>query len=288
LVSEPLPPLRRSKFETPRPFLKWVGGKGQLLPILGKKFESAKMTGRYHEPFTGGGALFFHLYRQKMLGKKKAFLSDNNPRLIETYRAVQEDVESLIELLRAHKAKHDHDYYYAVRAAVPDSTVERAARIIYLNKTCFNGLYRENSLGLFNVPLGKYKNPAICDEVNLRACAEALRHATLAVQSFDAVLTQAAPGDFVYFDPPYDPVSTTSSFTAYNQQAFGAAEQARLAAVFAELAAKDVRVMLSNSYTPRVTRLYKAFHPEKILATRSVNSRSDRRGEVAEALVCRF
>lgn len=288
MASEIQPRRRKATLEMPRPFLKWVGGKGQLLPILRQQFEAAQMSGRYHEPFVGGGALFFQLSRLGLLGRKKAALSDNNPRLIETYIAVRDEVDALIELLQQHKDRHGHDYFYEVRSVVPDTPVARAARIIYLNKTCFNGLYRENSRGLFNVPLGTYKNPTICDAPNLRACSEALRHATLEVRSFDAVLQHAKPGDFVYFDPPYDPVSATASFTAYNQSAFGEAEQTQLATVFATLAEKGVKVMLSNSYTARIKRLYKQFDVLEVQATRNINSRSDRRGEVSEVLVCRF
>lgn len=270
---------------TPRPFLKWVGGKGQLLPQLRARFEAISPEGRYHEPFVGGGALFFELRRGGLLGRKQAWLSDTNPRLIETYVAVRDETDALIELLRAHKARHDKEYYYAVRASEPDSPVARAARVIYLNKTCYNGLYRENSRGEFNTPIGKYKNPQICDEPNLRACAAALAQARVAPRSFESVLDHAKPGDFVYFDPPYHPVSETASFTSYARDGFGEADQRRLAEVFAALAARGTHVLLSNSHTPLILDLYKDFTITPVDAIRSVNSKADRRGAVLEVLV---
>lgn len=268
----------------PRPFLKWVGGKGQILDDLLAQLRRAKGFGSYHEPFVGGGALFFELSRLDLL-RGKAYLSDNNPNLIDAYRGVREDVEGLIERLRDHAARHCADHFYAMREAAPKTPLDRAARMIYLNKTCFNGLYRENSKGAFNVPMGSYKNPLICDEQNLRACSRALQHAVIEVRPFESVLEKAVPGDFVYFDPPYVPLSSTSSFTSYHKDGFGPADQERLAEVFAALAERGVKVLLSNSMTEVVKRLYRGFHIKQVLANRLVNSKSDRRGAVAEALV---
>ncbi|MCC6142481.1 MAG: DNA adenine methylase [Candidatus Hydrogenedentes bacterium] len=279
---------RMSPQITPRPFLKWVGGKGQLLPELMKRVAMARPFKRYHEPFVGGGALFFELYRQGALGRKQACLSDNNLSLIETYIAVRDHLDEIMELLQEHKARHDHDYYYAMRAGMPQTVPERAARIIYLNKTCYNGLYRVNSKGQFNVPIGDYKNPLICDEANLRAASEALKHARIEQRSFETVRAHAQAGDFVYFDPPYHPVSTTANFTAYDQGGFGEAEQRLLALVYAALAQNEVKVLLSNSYTPLIRQIYKPFTIDEVLATRLVNSRADRRGKVSEALVRSF
>jgi DNA adenine methylase len=248
----------------PRPFLKWVGGKRQLLPELLSCVKKAGEFGRYHEPFVGGGALFFELSRLEKI-KRQAYLSDNNRNLIDTY-------------------------YYEVRAHVPDSLLERAARIIYLNKTCFNGLFRENSKGLFNVPLGKYKNPLICDEVNLRAVATALKKTKIEARPFESVLNRAKPGDLVYFDPPYHPVSKTSSFTAYAKGGFGEDAQQELANVFRELDRAGVHVLLSNSMTDFVKELYHEYRTGivEVFARRMVNSRADRRGKVAEVLVRNF
>jgi DNA adenine methylase len=219
------------------------------------------------------------------LGRKKAFLADNNPRLIEVYLGVREEVEAVIQRLVEHSEKHGKDYYYAVRAEVPDTLPERAARIIYLNRTCFNGLYRENSRGEFNVPFGDYKNPRICDAENLRAAAKALKKARIAAAPFESVLDSAKPGDFVYFDPPYHPVSPTASFTAYAQGGFGEADQRRLAGVFAELTLRGVKALLSNSWTPLILDLYHDFTIEQVHATRRVNSDAGGRGLTPEALI---
>lgn len=279
---------RKQRLVTPRPFLKWVGGKGQLLPKLLARVDDADAIGRYHEPFVGGGALFFELERSGRLPRAKAFLSDNNERLIETYRGVQSDVERLITLLERHKARHSEEYYYDVRAKVPRDPIARAARIIFLNKTCYNGLYRENRKGEFNAPFGRYKNPAICDAENLRAVAKALRRAKLECRHFDTVAKHAKKGDFVYFDPPYHPVSKTASFTSYDKGGFGEDSQRLLAKDFADLAGRGVKVLLSNSMTDLIRELYRDFTIEEVYARRNVNSRADRRGPVPEALIRNF
>jgi len=272
----------------PRPFLKWAGGKGQLLGELFVQVDKAGAFGRYHEPFVGGGALFFEMARQGRLPRALAYLSDSNQNLIDAYQGLKEDVDGVIRELMTHKTRHSEEYFYAVRANVPKTLVERAARIIYLNRTCFNGLFRENSKGGFNVPFGKYKNPLICDEMNLRACAEALKKAKVDARHFEAVLKHAEPGDFVYFDPPYVPVSATASFTAYDKGGFGEDSQRLLAKVFAELSQRGVKLLLSNSMTDLVRELYCGFHIDEVFAKRSVNSRGDRRGKIAEVLVRNF
>jgi len=276
------------RYALPRPFLKWVGGKGQLLPQLMERVEKAGDFKRYHEPFLGGGALFFELYRKGKLGRAKASLSDNNPRLIETYRGVQEETDAVIKHLLKHKQKNDHDYYYDIRAKVPRALSARAARIIYMNKTCYNGLYRENLKGLFNSPYGRYKNPQICDEENLFAGAEALSKAKIDVRHFADVVEEAKAGDLVYFDPPYHPVSKTASFTTYAKGGFDENAQRLLAKVFGELDEKGVKVFLSNSYTDFVLDLYKDFTVEEVQASRAINSNANKRGKVSEALVRNF
>lgn len=278
----------------PRPFLKWVGGKGQLLDKLAPAVQQAGPFKRYHEPFVGGGALFFELCRRRMLPRAYSRLSDNNDRLMVAYRGVQQDVDGVIALLKEHKARHGEDYYYAMRAEVPDGETARAARIIYLNKTCFNGLFRENSRGIFNVPVGRYKNPLICDVENLRAVSEALQRVKLDTAPFTSVLKEAKEGDLVYFDPPYHPVSKTANFTAYAKGGFGEEEQRELARTCAELGERGVKVILSNSYTSFITGLYgdvcsdAGFTVHKVAANRMVNSRADRRGPVDEALLRNF
>lgn len=276
---------RRSAGPVPRPFLKWAGGKGQLLGELLPRVERAAPFPAYHEPFIGGGALFFELSRTGRLDGVEVFLSDNNSTLIATYLGVRDDPDRLLALLAQHEERHSKDYYYAVRGQAPEDPIERAARMIYLNRTCFNGLYRENSRGGFNVPFGDYKNPLIRDPENLGAASRALGPARIDQRGFETVLDVAQPGDFVYFDPPYDPVSKTASFTAYDKGGFGADRQRRLAEVFAELTRRGVRALLSNSMTDFVRELYRDFTIETVYAARSVNSRGDRRGAVQEALV---
>ena len=265
-----------------RPFLKWAGGKGQLLaellPRLPQQFRG------YHEPFVGGGALFFELRALGRLGGA-VHLTDRNPPLIETYETIRTDVEGVIRRLRRHR--NDEAAFYKVRGQDPRrlSAAARAARVIYLNKTCYNGLYRENRSGEFNVPFGRYVNPAICDAANLRAVAAALQVATLACEAYEAIVARARPGDLVYFDPPYQPVSATSSFTAYHRDGFGPADQKRLRDVFAALAVRGVHVLLSNSDTPLVRSLYDGFTIDRVHASRAINSRADKRGKVAEVIV---
>jgi DNA adenine methylase len=272
----------------PTPFLKWVGGKRQLLDKLELYVAQARPHNRYHEPFVGGGALFFDLFSRGKLGRRKAFLSDNNGRLIEAYNGVRDHVEELIGLLQVHKEKHGKAYYYKTRANVPEEPIARAARIIYLNRTCYNGLFRENSKGGFNVPMGRYKNPRICDADNLRAVSRALQRCRIKERPFSAVLTAAESGDFVYFDPPYAPVSQTANFTAYHQGGFGEEAQRELASVFDELTKRGVKALLSNSDAPLIHKVYASHRIEQVQATRAINSRADRRGKVNEVLVRNF
>lgn len=271
----------------PRPFLKWAGGKGQLLGELVPRVRAGLRGGGYHEPFIGGGALFFELSRQGAL-PRRVTISDANENLVEVYGAVRDELGAVLELLREHKLRHCEAHYYATRGQRPASRPERAARVIYMNKTCFNGLYRENSKGQFNVPMGRYENPEVLDEPNLRAASEALRGVSITVADFGDVAKRAEPGDLVYLDPPYDPVSKTSSFTFYARGGFGSTEQARLRDVARELSRRGVHFLLSNSMTPLVRELYAEFDIETVLASRAVNSRADRRGKVEEALVSNY
>jgi DNA adenine methylase len=265
----------------PRPILKWVGGKTQLLeqmkPLLPKTFN------RYFEPFVGGAAVFFDLRAQRP--DTTCFLSDVNAELVSCYRAVRDDVESVIRALGKHV--YDSDHYYEVRARDPNKlpTAQRAARTIYLNKTGYNGLYRVNRSGQFNVPFGRFTNPLFCDEDNLRACSRAFAGVSIEHGDFSAVVKNAKKGDFVYFDPPYVPLSPTSDFTAYIPGGFGEVEQRKLGKVFAALAKKGVHVMLSNSDTPLVREIYADFDIQVVFASRSVNSNAARRGKLAEVVV---
>jgi DNA adenine methylase len=273
---------------SPYPILKWAGGKGQLLAPLMEAILRAGPIQRYHEPFLGGGALFFALAGRGLLGRRRAFLSDANGRLIEMYQAVADSAGEIIRLLHEHANKHCAEHYYAVRAAIPACPPARAARLIYLNRTCFNGLYRENARGLFNVPMGRYANPRICDESNLLAASAVLKRARLHHRDFEQASADVAPGDFVYFDPPYDPVSSTACFTGYHAELFTRADQERLARTFAELHERGAKLLLSNSDTPFIRSLYGGFTIETVYARRNVNSHPARRGPVAEVLVRNF
>lgn len=272
----------------PRPFLKWAGGKSQLIsqyiPYFPQKFAT------YYEPFLGGGAVFFYLYgvarKDQPTKKFPAVLTDINPELVNVYCCVRDRIEELIELLAQHQEQHNRDYYYRMRSQLTGTSVEMAARLIYLNKTCFNGLYRENSKGEFNVPMGQYKNPTICNADVLRLVSDSLQSVAIEVRSFETILDFAKTvEDFVYFDPPYHPLSNTSSFTGYSRYSFNEKDQIRLRNIFAELAQRGVKVLLSNSDCPLVRELYKDFHIHEILAARAINSKAEKRGKITEILV---
>jgi DNA adenine methylase len=265
----------------PRPFLKWAGGKTQLLEQFQPLLPAPASYRRYLEPFVGSGALFFHLR------PAVAVLSDVNREIIECYRAVKTCPEDVIVELEKHR--FDEEHYYAVRANNrPRKLAVAAARTIYLNKTGFNGLYRVNSKGLFNVPIGRYENPGFRSPrlfATLRACSGALASAQLVAGDFQRTLEGAGEGDFVYLDPPYVPLSETSDFTAYARDGFGPAEQERLAEVCRALWRRGARIMLSNSDTETVRALYQGFHVEVVHAARSINSRGAKRGKVKEVVV---
>lgn len=260
-----------------RPFLKWAGGKRQLLPHLLRHVPKHR---RYFEPFVGGGALFF-AHRPR-----SAVLADVNRRLIRTYEGIRDEVDDVVRLLKSYR--HDRDFYYALRGKDVDagSKAEVAAWFIYLNKTGYNGLYRVNRKNQFNVPFGKYAKPGICQEDTLRACSEALAGVKLLVEDFEAVAARARKGDFVYFDPPYVPLSATSSFTSYTSDGFGPKDQERLRDVALALKCRGVSVLLSNSSARPVRELYQDdFEIFEVAATRSVNSRAQGRGAITELVI---
>jgi DNA adenine methylase len=271
-----------------QPFLKWAGGKSQLLDQYEPYFPKEPLRG-YYEPFVGSGAVFFHLRGRNLF--QTHYLSEINVELLNCYRTVRDRVEDLLRILADHKAHHGHDHYYFVRNRDRDSMwghaspVERAARMIYLNKTCYNGLWRVNHQGHFNVPMGSYKDPDIVNEARLRAASGALQGVELAVEDFELVIKRAGPGDFVYFDPPYYPLSDTSNFTSYSREDFGEYEQRKLALVFEELDRRGVRVMLSNSDTPFVRALYADYRIETVTARRMINSAKAKRGAISEIVV---
>lgn len=264
---------------TPKPFLKWAGGKARLLPELLKRAPST--FGVYHEPFLGGGALFF------ALRPKLSSLSDANASLIATYRVVRDRAEALIGRLDGLQADAgDEAVYYAQRARRPVGDDETAERTIFLNKTCFNGLWRVNRKGDFNVPFGRRKNPSLYDADNLRACSAALQGASLLAQDFRMVDVAARPGDFVYFDPPYVPLSKSASFTFYAAGGFGPLDQEELRDLALTLKRRGVHVLLSNSGTYSVHKLYAPhFTVDEVRAPRSIAAKAAGRGDVTEFLI---
>jgi len=280
--------------EKPKPFVKWVGGKRQLLAQFRlmdlyppDKFDIS--SGRYFEPFAGGGAVFFDLLPEK------AFLSDLNNELVITYNVIKNNVDDLIKSLKKHKL--DKEYFMKMRAKDPKklSDLAVASRFIYLNRTCFNGMYRVNSKGGFNVPFGKYTNPLICDEKNLVKASIALQNVEIVKQDYKEVLKQARKGDFVYFDPPYYPINKTSYFTSYTKESFLEKEQKELRDVFVKLTKKGCFVMLSNSDTPFINKIYskikikgKLIRINKVYAGRMINSKASRRGKISEVLVTNY
>jgi len=267
---------------TPGPFLKWAGGKGQLLAEILPRLPG-EISGTYIEPFVGGGAVFFELCRLERIARAR--LCDTNGELVDAYRAVRDHVEDVIAALGAHVNEEAH--YYEVRAKDPATLPlpERAARTLYLNRCGFNGLHRVNAAGQFNVPFGRYKNPRICDPEGLRAASKALARAELRVADFAEACADAGPGDVVYFDPPYLPLSSTSNFTSYAKAGFGEPEHRRLAEVFAGCVARGAYVLLSNSDVPLSRELFDGFRIVTVQATRSINSKGDSRGKVNEILV---
>jgi DNA adenine methylase len=264
------------------PFLKWAGGKRQLLSELREHVPVE--FGTYFEPFVGGGALFFDLFAAGRI-RARANLGDSNSELIITYEGVRDKVEDVVRILRTHKDKHGEAHYYATRDRPEAAVAQVAARMIYLNRTCFNGLYRVNRSGKFNVPIGRYANPTICDEDNLRACSLALRVVRLSCSGFSESVSAARRGDFVYFDPPYVPVSETSDFTAFTSGGFTMSDQVHLVDCARRLKGRGVHVLLSNANLPAVREIYKGFETRVVRARRNINSKGGKRGKVGELII---
>lgn len=278
---------------TVQPFLKWAGGKRQLLPEIRKYIP--KYFTNYYEPFIGAGAVLFDLKPHN------ATINDVNAELINVYNVIRTDVDNLVHDLQKHQ--NNQEYFYEIRALDRTeayrhlSPLQRASRLIYLNKTCYNGLFRVNSKGQFNVPFGKYKNPSIVNEGVLRAVSDYLNnnHVTILNEDFEEAVRNAGEGDLVYFDPPYDPVSETSSFTSYSNEGFTRDDQTRLRDLYLELHKRGSYVLLSNSDTPFINEIYQELHtsnPEicikKVQASRSINSQGAKRGKINEVLVVNF
>lgn len=280
----------------PAPFLKWAGGKSQLLQQF-EKFIPSDFN-QYIEPFIGGGALFFHLYSKGRI--KQATILDSNKELIDCYKAIKGNLQDLVECLSEHKVNHlklREEYYYRIRNKVRNnldiwnglSVVKRSAITIYLNKTCFNGLYRVNRKNEFNVPVGGYRNPEIFKLGNLKAVNQALRVVkVIRAYDFSKCLQYAEKDDFVYLDPPYNPLNKTASFTSYTKNGFGQKEQIKLSEVYRKLSEKGCKIMLSNSDTDFIKNLYGGYRIETVKATRMINCKSAGRGKINEIVVMNY
>ncbi|RYZ01958.1 MAG: DNA adenine methylase [Myxococcales bacterium] len=264
-----------------RPILKWAGGKRSLAERILKELPAQIET--YYEPFVGGAAVFLALAEQKRF--KRAVITDKNRELINLYTVVRDDLGKLLKKLEALQERTSEDEYYEIRAEKGGTKIERAARLIYLNKTGYNGLYRVNSKGGFNVPYGRYKRPRIYDPERLALAAQYLTDVSIEVADFEDACSKAQRGDAVYLDPPYLPLSKTSSFSAYHSEAFGLPEHQRLAKVFDKLLKRGVAAVLSNSATPETRDLYRKFKCSDVAVRRPINSVASRRGAVSELLV---
>jgi len=273
---------------TPKPFVKWAGGKRQLIPILNQNLPES--FGTYYEPFLGGGALLFHILTDK--NGQKCSISDLNSDLVLAYTTIRDRVDSLIASLKNHEKNYQKDsasYYYSIRESNPRSEIEKTSRLIFLNRTCFNGLYRVNSKGKFNVPLGKYSNPNIVNEENLYAVSNILQSSRISIKcrDFEAVLRDAKKGDLIYFDPPYQPTSATANFTSYTNKDFTYDDLTRLAELCLKLDSRGCNVLLSNSDSKEVADIFakNTWKITRIEANRSINSNSKKRTGHFELLI---
>ena len=277
----------RPEYAYLQPFLKWAGGKRQLIPFI-KPYVPPSYN-HYYEPFVGAGAMLFALQ------PPSSFINDLNPELINCYQVIRDQPEELIALCQHHEQHNTKDYYYQLRQQDRDpqfpnrSPLERAARILYLNKTCFNGLFRVNSQGYFNVPYGSYTNPTIADPQIIKAVSHFLQteSVTISLGDFEAAVATATSEDFIYFDPPYQPISQTSAFTAYSRQGFGETEQIRLKQLCDRLSDRGCQVLVSNSDAPLIRDLYtdRRYQIKTVGASRAINAIGSKRGKVQELLI---
>ena len=275
------------QLDSPKPFVKWAGGKRQLISVINANIPLS--FGTYFEPFLGGGAVLFHLLsaRQSVACR----VSDLNPDLVLAYVAIRDRVNAVVSSLKRHAKGYMSDpraYYYGVRSSVPDGGVEKASRLIFLNRTCFNGLYRVNSRGMFNVPLGKYVNPNIVNEENLRAVSRSLQSERVQIScgDFEIACSSMRRGDFVYFDPPYQPVSRTASFTGYTRQDFGATDLKRLVDLCHALDSRGCHVLLSNSNLQEIADHFdEDWEVTTVSANRCINSSGAGRAGHTELMI---
>ena len=280
--------IKEIKEVTLQPFTKWTGGKRQLLPVIRELMP--KKYNRYFEPFVGGGALFFDL------APKNAVINDFNAELINCYQQIKDNPQELIEILKVHQEYNSKEYYLDLRSADRDeridmmSEVQRAARILYMLRVDFNGLYRVNSNNQFNVPYGRYKNPKIVDENLVSAISTYLNSNQIEIKKgdFEKAVLDVQPGDFVYFDPPYIPLSETSAFTSYTHEGFSYDDQVRLRDTFKKLSDTGAYVMLSNSSSFLVEELYRDFNIHYVEATRTNGAKSSSRGRISEIIVTNY
>jgi len=283
-----------AKIDTPftkqyQPFIKWVGGKRglieQILPLFPKDFND------YYEPFVGGGAIFFELFAKGLLYNKKVILSDINGELVNTYKVIKNNPFELIDNLERFKEQHTKEFYYKIRELDRKenynqlSNLQKATRFIYLNKTCFNGLYRVNKKGYFNTPIGSYKNPNISNRDLILNASEALQNVQIVQQSFKEIIKQAKKNDLVYFDPPYYPLNNSSNFTSYDSNCFLENEQFELFELFDKLSDMGAKVVQSNSDTKFIKDLYKNYDIKIVNANRFINSKGNGRGKITEVLI---
>jgi DNA adenine methylase len=283
-------PRKSSGASYPSPFVKWAGGKRKLAPLLIETFPEDFDPEKHHyfEPFIGGGALMFALGNPEgklVIPGRNLYINDLNPELTNTYEVIRDSVSALVKELEQLSTKINEKTFYEIRQTVPRGKVARAARFIYLNKTCFNGLWRVNSKGEFNVPFGKSKNPSLFVEENLRACSRRLKGSVITNESFEKAIAKARKGDLVYFDPPYIPLSASASFAAYAKEGFDLSDQELLAETIQKLTKKGVFVLLSNSDTPMTRKIFrKALTLRKVLMSRSISSSGSTRKPVYEVL----
>ena len=273
-----------------RPFVKWAGGKRQLISTMDSHFP--KEFGTYFEPFLGGGAVLFHLLSGNPA--QRCSVSDLNSDLVLTYITIRDRVDELISSLKSHSKKYlasRSSYYYKVREAEPAGQIAKCSRLIFLNRTCFNGLYRVNSRGKFNVPMGRYSNPSIVNEDNLLAASRILRSKNIAIRcrDFSAILDEAKRGDFIYLDPPYQPVSKTASFTSYTSRNFGLEDLKRLVSLCEDLDSRGCKVIFSNSDTRQVRDMFDGpWKTLRVRANRAINSNHKKRANHSELLIKNF
>ncbi|MDI3541953.1 MAG: adenine methylase [Candidatus Methanomethylophilaceae archaeon] len=293
--------MRNGMNNIPRPILKWAGGKGSLITVYESMALIPETFDTYHEPFFGGGAVFFHLWKKGRI--KKAIISDINWDVVNLYQVIKNDVDDLISELKYGNYPNEKDSFYNLRKEfnilkkVPLSDVNKADRVrraalmIYLNRVCFNGLYRENKSGEFNVPFGRYKDPRILDEKNLLAVNKAFQVCEIKRRDFFDSMEIATKGDFVYLDPPYMPISITSVFSDYSKEGFGIDEQKRLAEGYRRLGERGVKALLSNSDHPEIISLYQnipGVKIDKVLAARAINCKGDGRQSITELAISNY